>query len=190
VASIPVRDIALRDGAVVRLQAAEPEHAQRLIDLGRDLAAAGSFGTVAGVEDLDPDVGAQSRRILKSLANPAELHLVAMYGEELAGEADISGGRHARLRHVAKVSISLAERWRGRGLGEIMMRALLDWAQEHPVIARVTLAVFEPNVPARRLYEKLGFQVEGVRVGEIRLAPDRYVDDLILARWVKPPPGA
>jgi RimJ/RimL family protein N-acetyltransferase len=68
------------------------------------------------------------------------------------------------------------------------MQLLIDWAAAHPKIERLTLAVFEPNTPARRLYEKLGFKVEGCREGEIKLAADRYADDLIMARWVKPAP--
>jgi RimJ/RimL family protein N-acetyltransferase len=40
--------------------------------------------------------------------------------------------------------------------------------------------VFAPNDRARRLYERCGFEVEGVLRGEFR-AGDDYVDDVLMA---------
>ncbi|MFJ6672697.1 GNAT family N-acetyltransferase [Actinosynnema sp. NPDC091369] len=50
--------------------------------------------------------------------------------------------------------------FRRRGVGEALVRDVLDWARENGW-ARVQLRVFEGNVTARRLYERLGFAGEG-----------------------------
>jgi ribosomal protein S18 acetylase RimI-like enzyme len=45
---------------------------------------------------------------------------------------------------------------RGRGIGEALVRAVLAWAAEHGW-QLVRLQVYDDNLPARRLYRRLGF---------------------------------
>jgi ribosomal-protein-alanine N-acetyltransferase len=52
--------------------------------------------------------------------------------------------------------------WRGCRLGQWLMLALLDAAMARGA-ANSTLEVRAGNLPARRLYEKLGYEVTGVR---------------------------
>jgi ribosomal protein S18 acetylase RimI-like enzyme len=53
--------------------------------------------------------------------------------------------------------MGVAPEARRSGVGELLMRALLDSAREAGV-SRVQLEVLEPNTRARALYEKLGFR--------------------------------
>lgn len=52
---------------------------------------------------------------------------------------------------------------RGQGLGRVLVTQLLDHARlhspEHARAMRATLNVFADNLPARRLYESLGFRM-------------------------------
>src|SRR6185369_10902237 len=52
---------------------------------------------------------------------------------------------------------------RGKGLAQAAYRAFLRYLFEDCGIDRVSLEVLEHNAPARRLYQRLGFGVEGVR---------------------------
>ncbi len=62
--------------------------------------------------------------------------------------------------HIATVASHPA--WRGCGLGQWLMLALLDAAVQRGATT-ATLEVRVSNLPARTLYEKLGFQVVGCR---------------------------
>ncbi|MFF4648913.1 GNAT family N-acetyltransferase [Streptomyces sp. NPDC001380] len=69
---------------------------------------------------------------------------------------------------------------RGRGIG----RALVDAAgvrARAEGARRLTLRVLGRNAPARALYERCGFAVEGVQPGEF-LLDGAYVDDVLMGR--------
>lgn len=57
---------------------------------------------------------------------------------------------------IPELGIGVAPQWRGRGIGEALLRALLAQAQEQGVAA-ISLSVESDN-PAMQLYEKLGFE--------------------------------
>jgi RimJ/RimL family protein N-acetyltransferase len=67
----------------------------------------------------------------------------------------------------------------GAGVGRALVEALIDEARKRGA-RRLTLRVFAPNEPARRLYERCGFEVEGVLRGEFRVGGG-YVDDVLMA---------
>ena len=68
----------------------------------------------------------------------------------------------------------------GRGIGQALMEAIVEEARARGG-RKISLRVFAPNERARRLYERVGFEVEGVLKGEFRVGDD-YVDDLMMAR--------
>ena len=67
-----------------------------------------------------------------------------------------------------------------------MLEALLEWAEANPLIEKIGLSVFSSNADAFRLYRRLGFAEEGRRAKAIRLAPGEYVDEVLMAKFVKP----
>jgi ribosomal protein S18 acetylase RimI-like enzyme len=80
--------------------------------------------------------------------------------------------------HVTGLAVDPARE--GRGVGRALMEALIDEARARGG-RRMTLRVFAPNERARRLYERLGFEVEGVLRDEFQVGDGVYVDDYLLA---------
>jgi ribosomal protein S18 acetylase RimI-like enzyme len=68
----------------------------------------------------------------------------------------------------------------GGGVGRTLMEAAVEEARSRGA-RRLTLRVFGPNERARRLYERLGFEVEGVLRSEFRVGENEYVDDYMMA---------
>lgn len=88
---------------------------------------------------------------------------------------------HVETRNrTASVGLSI---WRpedrGRGYGTDAMRALLRWGFAQMNLHRVELSVDPANERALRVYEKLGFEREGLR-REAHYADGRYTDDVIM----------
>lgn len=64
--------------------------------------------------------------------------------------------------HIMNVAVEAP--LRGRGLGELLMRHMLEVAAKNGA-ERMTLEVRRSNMTARKLYDKLGFVESGVRAG-------------------------
>jgi len=84
----------------------------------------------------------------------------------------------SHVQHVTGLAVD--PELQGRGLGEALLEAAAAEAVRRGA-RRLTLRVLAPNAPARRLYERCGFVVEGVLRGEFRLDGED-VDDVLMAR--------
>ncbi len=72
------------------------------------------------------------------------------------------GGYEQGPGTVGLISMFVRPRARGRGVGEALIAAVLDWARARNA-ASVHLWVTETNKPARLLYERCGFSLTGER---------------------------
>lgn len=77
-------------------------------------------------------------------------------------------------------SVYVDRRWRGHGVGRLLLTTLLDKATilgHHSVLARITA----DNVVSRRLHETLGFRLIGVEE-EVAVKLGRWVDVAVYQR--------
>ena len=82
----------------------------------------------------------------------------ARVGGRLVGYARLDRDRGAAAG-IGVVALTVLEAFRRKGLGEALMRALLDAAAKER-LRQVWLSVRRDNTPAIRLYEKLGFRYD------------------------------
>ncbi len=76
--------------------------------------------------------------------------------------AGLVGGYQQGPGMVGLISMFVRPRARGRGVGEALIAAVLDWARARNATS-VHLWVTETNKPARLLYERCGFSLTGER---------------------------
>jgi ribosomal protein S18 acetylase RimI-like enzyme len=88
--------------------------------------------------------------------------------------------------HVVDLTIAIHEGHQGKGFGQILLSHLIKWAIANPKIEKIMLHVRSSNKVAIALYEKTGFLVEGIRVKQIKLGPESYLDNIAMALWVGP----
>ncbi|MCW5729414.1 MAG: GNAT family N-acetyltransferase [Alphaproteobacteria bacterium] len=103
--------------------------------------------------------------------------LLALDGGEVCGWCDIQRDGRAGCRHVGMLGIGVAASHRGRGIGRRLLEAAIAQARGRG-IERIELQVVAGNMPAIRLYRRLGFREEGRRVAARRL--DGRTEDMIL----------
>ena len=134
-------------------------------------------------EELDRTVEQQEEIIRLCLLQTNCCFMEAYVDRCLIGAMSVWGGDLKRTAHVGNLEIFIALKYRGGGIGKAMMQTLISWAQENPVIEKLSLSVFADNLPAVQLYEKLGFALEGRAVGDFREKNGQLRDRLLMARW-------
>lgn len=92
---------------------------------------------------------------------PTLIALVAEYQEEIVGWASIYKSSHPRRKGLGDLGIYLHQDFHNVGLGTAMTERLLQLAKNEKM-HRIELTVVGENKIALRLYEKFGFQIEGV----------------------------
>ncbi|MEM8663583.1 MAG: GNAT family N-acetyltransferase [Pseudomonadota bacterium] len=126
-----------------------------------------------------------TRKFLETQA-PGNLMIVAVLEERIVGMAGLERyvGRRA---HVASFGMGVHDDHRRQGIGAGLLDALIDAADNWFTVRRLELTVFVDNVAAIKLYERAGFEREGV-LRMYALRDGAYVDAYQMAR-LSPEPG-
>ena len=183
------RDLTLPDGERVRLRAYTPADAAAVYDYHRRirpttdtvLTMADEMGPLATYRKRQDDACSAEGRARGCLYLLAETT-----GEtpQIVGDADLYVRDRRKIHHVAELGIMLAPSYRGRGLGTAMMRELIAWSRAHPRIEKIQLAMLASNDVGRRLYEGLGFTLEGRRQRTFRQPDGTLVDEILYGMWI------
>jgi len=105
--------------------------------------------------------------------------LVAVRNGVIVGIVSLKGDTLEEEAHVGTFAISVAREARGQGVGSALIEALVAWAPGHG-ISRIQGFAWENNPGALRLYERLGFEREGLMRRAI-VTEGAPVDAVVLA---------
>lgn len=137
-----------------------PEDAQRFSDLQRALDFETKFMMFEAGER--PEGLGPLPQMIESAQNDEDFLLLAWDGSEPVGFLSAQRGLWRRIAHTAHVVIGIRGAYRGKGIGTRLFAELDGWAKRKG-ISRLELTVVADNAPARHLYKKCGFSVEGTR---------------------------
>ena len=156
---------------------ARPEDAAPLVALGS------AVGREPGAWLLSSDgwrsVG-EERRYLRALKrHPDAAVFVAEDDGAVVGRLSLARDPHSSSRHVADLGLMVAATHRRRGIGRALLEQAVSWAREAGV-TKLELHVFPWNEPAIALYERFGFEREGLRRRHYR-RDGEYVDAILMA---------
>ena len=111
--------------------------------------------------------------------------LVAEHDGAPVGHAMLDPLPYAAVRHVVHLTLVAHAGWQGRGVGRALLEQLIEWAQSAPAVEKIELNVRASNAAAIALYRKVGFAEIGRWQRRVKIAPDRYVDDVAMELLVK-----
>ena len=113
---------------------------------------------------------------------PNDHHFVAVLEDgTVIGAAGLHLEGNPRMRHVGGVGLMVHTDYQNMGVGTALLKTLLDLADNWLMLVRVELTVFADNERAIHLYEKLGFEKEGLkRITTVR--DGKYADEYMMAR--------
>lgn len=119
----------------------------------------------------------QTRQFVRANIARGCPHLVALEEGQVVGWCDVTPADRPAMQHAGVIGMGLLPEWRGRGLGERLMRGALEAARGFG-FDRVELTVREDNGPAIALYRRLGFETEGRKRRAIKV--DGTFHDLMM----------
>lgn len=111
------------------------------------------------------------------------VNLVAVAADgALRGELHVERMKIALFRHVlTDLTVAVDPDWQGRGVGTALFRTLIDTARGmSPPIGRIELGTGANNLGAQRLYQRLGFRIEGRLPGRGRHPDGSIEDDVVM----------
>ena len=135
----------------------------------------------AGERPVDPALFI--RETADFLKNPRSNIFLAEDDEKLVGYLQAIGRTARRIRHVVSINVAILKAYTGQGIGGLLFGALEEWARQAGV-KRLDLSVMVNNVPAQKLYERLGFVREGVKRGSM-FVDGEYIDEYYMCKWLE-----
>jgi len=152
----------------VRIREGRVEDAAKLIAMMQELSEEQGIGIPLGPGEFQNTLEQEEEWIRDHLEADNSLLIVAVVTgeggeEEIVGMLDCRGGKRRAAAHETILGITVKKEWRDKGVGTALMNGAMEWARGNEVVKRVQLEVFPNNTRAIHVYEKLGFETEGVR---------------------------
>ncbi|ANU13132.1 GNAT family acetyltransferase [Planococcus halocryophilus Or1] len=107
---------------------------------------------------------------------------VAEEKNELTGYVFVIGEDVKRKQHSVYIAIGVQQYVRGRGTGTELLRAMEKWAIER-ALHRIELTVIAHNKTAVALYEKMGFNIEGVKRDSLYINSE-FVNEYYMSKLI------
>jgi len=182
VSYIDKKSFALKNGTAITIRTAVPKDASGIIRMMKSVMKEKMF-TIHEIDEYKETFNSESKKIKKYRKAPGKIIIAALCKNEIAGFVTFDNWDARKTMHSGYLSIYLLKEYRGMGLGKELMRTLLQWGKNNKIIRKMTLAVFSNNKNAIALYKKIGFKVEGLCPGDMKIN-GRYYDSILMYKFM------
>lgn len=123
---------------------------------------------------------ARIESLIENSVEGEDFLLVAEENDKIVGYISAQRGGLKRIAHSAYIVVGILQNYRGKGIGTDFFKQLDNWAEEKK-ITRLELTVICENEVAKHLYEKSGFEIEGIKRKSV-LVDGIYLDEFYMAK--------
>jgi RimJ/RimL family protein N-acetyltransferase len=173
----------VRGGRDIIVRTAKPKDAKPLIDFMYRISKERIYSIVEP-EEFKETHESYRKRIKRFNNLPGKLYLIAEHNKKILGLIQFDNFDHNKCKHNGFLTIFIGRQWRGKGIGRLLMKELLEWAKQNNMIEKVSLSVFSTNFRAIKLYSKLGFRREGRCIKDLKIS-GKYADSILMYKFVK-----
>lgn len=118
----------------------------------------------------------------ENFCNQNEMMIACFVNGEVAGNCQISFRTRMKDHHRASVAIAILQEYWNLGIGTKMFEEMIQIAEKRDGVCQIELDFIEGNTRARRLYEKMGFRITGVKPDAIRLKDGTLVNEYMMLK--------
>lgn len=151
----------IKDGRELIIRKAGIEDARKLTEYMMEIPKESDFLTFEENElNFTPEI---EEKLINSMEDKDNsIMLLAVIDGQIAGNCTFRAGERKRTKHTGEFGITVRKGYWGLGIGSMLMEALIFWAKETKIIRKINLRVRTDNKKAIKLYEKFGFEREGI----------------------------
>lgn len=114
--------------------------------------------------------------------NARNLFLVAVVHDRIVGFSRCEGNDLKRFFHKVEFGVCVLKDFWGYGIGKNLLKESIAWADSNG-IKKITLNVLETNDKAIKLYQRFGFEMEGILKKDKLLSDGKYYNTVVMGRW-------
>ncbi|MGL6105853.1 GNAT family N-acetyltransferase [Romboutsia sp.] len=156
-----MKEVKLKNGETAILRTPTKEDAKAMIEYCNIVGGESDFLTF-GENEFLISIEDEEQYIEKNNSMEDSKMVLAIINDEIAGIASITSLQKERIKHNGTLGISFRKKYWGIGLGNEVMSYLIEWAKSNGITKKISLLVREDNERGIKLYEKFGFEREGL----------------------------
>lgn len=120
--------------------------------------------------------------IKEDTESKSNIFLVVEVNERIVGFSRCEGSKLKRFAHKVEFGVCVLREFWGYAIGKNLLQESVQWADLNGV-KKISLAVLETNDKAIKLYEKFGFEVEGILKKDKILSDGNYYHTILMGRF-------
>ncbi|MGI2328839.1 GNAT family N-acetyltransferase [Planococcus sp. YIM B11945] len=167
---------------ILLIRTAEHGDASSLVTLQKTVEAESDF-MLYGKDERIQSTQKVRKQIIEWKKSGNSTIFIAILNGEHVGYLMVIGNSAKRAAHRAAIVLGIQEHARGKGIATSLLQRAEEWATAKGV-SRLELTVVTENTPAKNLYEKAGYESEGVRKRSLMIDGQPY-DELYMAKFLK-----
>ena len=162
----------------VILRMASTDEAQSLINSMVEIAETSPYILMSAENFKNTSVEDEIKWIEGYNTDPRSLLILAELENKIVGILDFKSFKNPKSRHRGGLGISLHQKVRGEGLGELLFNKLILEAKKIEGLSMLELSVMGDNHQAYHLYKKVGFVEVGRKPMAYKQLEGNFCDDV------------
>jgi len=156
-----IKNVTLESGELLTIREATVADAKDIIDFIKAIGDESDNLTFSGSE-FNKTVEEEEAILRDHYERENQIFVIALIDDKIAGQMNARASQKPRLRHTCEIGISTRKHHWGKGIATEVLTYLIEWANANPIIRKVNLRANVSNKKAIALYERMGFQHEGI----------------------------
>lgn len=129
---------------VIIVRKAVKSDAAALIEYLNIIGGESNFLTF-GAGEFGRSIEQEEEFIVNALKNENALFIIAEINGKVVGNLNFSGGLRVRTAHVGEFGVSVLKEYWGNGVGEELIKYLINWSNTTKIIRKINLRVRTDN---------------------------------------------
>ena len=171
--------VELKNNKIVLIRQAQISDAEKLLETIKIYVPQSEYIPKLG-QEIKLTLVEEKHWVNSFIINDNSLLLVAEFENEIIGNIDLTGNRRKIMEHTAVIGMGMLKEWRNSGLGTELLKSVINWAKQNPILEIIWLQVYTENVLGMNLYKKMGFKENGI-IKNFFKHEEKYFDNLTMS---------